>query len=80
MAAYFCEQTGKRIVAPGVCKDIDPINGQDEFSEQPIEAPAPVVAPEAPAQPAIVADAPPPHADKSEKLELKPSQPGKSGK
>jgi hypothetical protein len=33
MKAYFCEKTGVRIVAPGVCKAVDPIKGQDEFNE-----------------------------------------------
>ena len=37
-AAYFCEVTGKRIVAPGVCKEVDPIKGQDTYVE-PVEAP-----------------------------------------
>lgn len=32
-AAFFCSETGVRIVAPGVCKAVDPKNGQDEFSE-----------------------------------------------
>jgi hypothetical protein len=33
MNAYFCEKTGVRIAAPGVCKAVDPTSGQDEFSE-----------------------------------------------
>ena len=37
MSVYFCEQTGVRIAAPGVCKAVDPVNGQDECSE-PAEA------------------------------------------
>lgn len=45
-AAFFCEQTGVRIAAPGVCKAVDPVNGQDEFTEPAPEAsttePAPV--------------------------------------
>lgn len=31
--AYFCTVTGARIVAPGVCKAVDPVNGQDECNE-----------------------------------------------
>ena len=56
MVAYFCEKTGVRIAAPGVCKAVDPINGQDEYSERAVEAhpakpsakPAKVEAPEKP--------------------------------
>ena len=33
MAAYFCEKTGVRIVAPGMSKDVDPVNGKDECRE-----------------------------------------------
>lgn len=33
MNAYFCEKTGVRIAAPGVCKAVDPVGGQNEFSE-----------------------------------------------
>jgi hypothetical protein len=29
--AYFCERTGVRLVAPGVSKTIDPVNGVDEY-------------------------------------------------
>lgn len=36
---YFCEVTGKRIVAPGVCKEVDPKHGQDLYKEKP-EKPA----------------------------------------
>lgn len=32
-AAYFCPHTGKRLVAPGVSKDVDPQNGVDEYTE-----------------------------------------------
>lgn len=32
-AAYFCQKTGKRLVAPGVCKDVDPERGVDEYIE-----------------------------------------------
>lgn len=31
--AFFCEKTGVRIAAPGVCKACDPINGHDEVVE-----------------------------------------------
>lgn len=48
-AAYFCTETGARIAAPGVCKAVDPVNGQDEFSE-----PAPVG--ESTTEPAPVGD------------------------
>ncbi len=48
-ATFFCEQTGVRIAAPGVCKAVDPANGQDEFTE-----PAPVG--ETPTEPAPVGD------------------------
>lgn len=30
MAFHFCSKTGARIVAPGVSKSVDPVNGQDE--------------------------------------------------
>jgi len=30
MPAYFCTKTGARIVAPGVSKAVDPVNGQEE--------------------------------------------------
>jgi len=30
MPAYFCTKSGARIVAPGVSKAVDPVNGQDE--------------------------------------------------
>lgn len=33
MSVFFCQQTGVRIVAPGVSKSVDPVNGQDEHSE-----------------------------------------------
>jgi len=39
--AYFCTKTGKRIVAPGVCKEVDPENGQDECNEGDPEPKAP---------------------------------------
>ena len=32
-AAYFCPRTGKRLVAPGVSKDVDPKNGVAEHTE-----------------------------------------------
>jgi hypothetical protein len=32
MKAYFCTVTGRRIAAAGVCKEVDPTNGQDEVS------------------------------------------------
>jgi hypothetical protein len=32
-AAYFCPTTGKRLVAPGVSKDVDPVKGVDEYVE-----------------------------------------------
>jgi hypothetical protein len=37
--AFFCQQTGVRIAAPGVSKLVDPVNGQDEFSEAPSASP-----------------------------------------
>lgn len=43
--AFFCEKTGLRIAAPGVCKAVDPMNGQDEFSEQ---SQAPAASPQPP--------------------------------
>lgn len=33
MPAFFCEKSGLRLVAPGVSKLVDPINGVDEFKE-----------------------------------------------
>jgi len=30
MPAYFCTKTGARIVAPGVSKAVDPVNGHEE--------------------------------------------------
>lgn len=35
MSVYFCTSTGVRIVAPGVSKAVDPVNGQDEYREAP---------------------------------------------
>lgn len=29
--AFFCTKTGVRIVAPGVSKEVDPVNGQDVY-------------------------------------------------
>lgn len=37
--AFFCKETGARIVAPGVCKAVDPENGQDLYDAG-AEAPA----------------------------------------
>jgi len=39
--AFFCTETGVRIVAPGKSKAVDPINGVDEFSEPAPKAEAP---------------------------------------
>lgn len=39
MLVYFCHFTGARLVAPGVSKTIDPVNGQDEFVEEAHVAP-----------------------------------------
>jgi hypothetical protein len=33
MIAYFCQATGCRIVGPGVCKAVDPVNGVDLYVE-----------------------------------------------
>lgn len=33
MPAFFCTKTGVRIIAPGICKDVDPVNGQDVYRE-----------------------------------------------
>lgn len=41
MKAYFCAKTGLRIVAPGVCKAVDPKNGVDEYSEPAAKAEKP---------------------------------------
>lgn len=41
MNAYFCTTTGLRIVAPGVCKSVDPVNGKDEYSEPAAKAEKP---------------------------------------
>jgi hypothetical protein len=32
---FFCHQTGVRLVAPGVSKTVDPINGVEEFHDSP---------------------------------------------
>ena len=32
---YFCPLTSKRLVGPGLSKDIDPIGGVEEFIEPP---------------------------------------------
>jgi hypothetical protein len=31
--AFFCNHSGVRIMAPGVSKDVDPVNGQENFVE-----------------------------------------------
>lgn len=31
---YFCERTGKRLVEPGVSKDVDPKNGKTEYGSK----------------------------------------------
>lgn len=60
--AYFCEKTGVRIVEPGVCKAVDPVNGKDEVqvSIEALEpaAPAPVTESEPKAEPALEAEKP----------------------
>lgn len=33
MPAYFCAQTGVRLVEPGVSKTVDPANGKDLYAE-----------------------------------------------
>lgn len=58
MNAYFCEQTGLRIVAPGVCKAVDPKDGQDEFREAaPSEVATATTVPAVPAARATAAPA-----------------------
>jgi len=37
---YFCRETGVRLVAPGVSKAIDPVNGVEEFTDSPAPPPA----------------------------------------
>lgn len=44
--AFFCTETGVRIVAPGKSKSVDPVNGVDEYREpapkaEPAKKPAP---------------------------------------
>ena len=36
MTAHFCIKSGARIVAPGVSKSVDPINGVDECDPPPV--------------------------------------------
>lgn len=61
--AFFCNQTGVRIAAPGVSKSVDPVNGQDEVVELADGTEAPVSLVEAAAAaataPATTNDAPP---------------------
>ncbi|HEY3498045.1 MAG TPA: hypothetical protein VGK73_25275 [Polyangiaceae bacterium] len=40
-AVFFCTVTGVRLVAPGVSKSVDPVNGVAEFNESTPEAPKP---------------------------------------
>jgi peptidoglycan hydrolase CwlO-like protein len=42
MSAYFCTKTGTRIVAPGVCKDCDPVNGKDAVLESVVVTTSPL--------------------------------------
>ena len=50
--AFFCTETGVRIVAPGKCKAVDPVNGVDAYNEPtpkaetPRHRPAPALKPE----------------------------------
>jgi hypothetical protein len=39
--AFFCTVSGARIAAPGVSKAVDPVNGQDEYSEAEVVVSAP---------------------------------------
>ena len=54
---YFCNKTGVRIAAPGVCKSVDPENGQDEVTLTeggelvPVKAKAPKAKHDAPPPP-----------------------------
>lgn len=43
--AFFCTKTGVRIVAPGMSKSADPINGVDEYSEPTPKAETPKAKP-----------------------------------
>lgn len=52
MNAYFCTKTGLRIVAPGVCKAVDPDNGQDEFIHPSVSEAKPAKSDDKPAHPA----------------------------
>lgn len=54
--AFFCEKTGVRIVAPGVSKSVDPVNGQDDFAE-PSDSSAQPTGPQSAAQPKAAASA-----------------------
>jgi hypothetical protein len=51
--AYFCTKTGVRIAAPGVSKEVDPVSGQDQYTEPGPDAPSEAeTKPKAKAEPA----------------------------